>query len=78
MDRCENIVELSYNVQKVSYVDITEKCILGWTGGGGTSVLPVWIFRDLYIAEKERTLVCLSIRLCSSYLPRIVFTGLQE
>ena len=29
MERCENIVELSYNVQKVSYVDITEKCILG-------------------------------------------------
>jgi len=76
MERCENIVELSYNVLKEPYVDKTEKCVLGWTGG--TSVLLVWIFRDLYIAEKERTLVCLSIRLCSSYLPRIVFTGPQE
>jgi hypothetical protein len=41
MEHCENIVELSYNVLKVPYVDITEEYTVGLTGGGETSVLVV-------------------------------------
>jgi len=31
MERCKNTVDLGYNVLKVSYVEITEKYIVGLT-----------------------------------------------
>jgi hypothetical protein len=43
-----------------------------------TSVLVASIFLDLYVSGIEWTRVFLSIRLCSGYVPRLVFTGSQE